>query len=188
MPTLVAIPSKIESSEIMRRLFRQIVEELDKLLGYRGSDPALRASAFEEVQTSIANIITQLEGLSTDAGAIQELLDQARRDISALTSVTAEEIEELRAFWDSSSLNTTYYDFDAADWDSLRGNFEFTANYEDLANAPYSRIAPLPAVEIYTHYIVTLPSIAGKAIIRMLVCEAGGALLYSLDRAQGTWL
>ena len=188
MPSIVAIPSDIDKKAVLDRILRKLVEELDSLVGARGSDPALRESTFTNAQTSIAALEAQVDAISNSATSVQEALEQANRDISALSTVTEEEILQLRGYWTSAVLDSTYYDFDATEWDSLIGNFEFTVNYESLANAPYARQAPLPAVEIYSHYIVTLPSVAGKSVMRMLVCTNGGALLHILHRAQGTWL
>ncbi len=190
--TLVALPIGITSFDEIQRVLARVIEELDVLLGNRGTDPALRASELTSASSTLNQLTADLATLAIEAKALEQSIERALLSLSRESNQIAElqtQIDDLSSaldtvegYWTSTALSVDYYDFDFIGWDSLTGNGEFIALGSDLANAPFT---PNPLLN-YSIYVYALPSVAGEAILRMIVLE-DGVNTYNLTKAGGSW-
>ncbi len=190
--TLVALPTGITSFDEIQRVLARVIEELDVLLGNRGTDPALRASELTSASSTLKQLTADLDTLATEAKALEQSIERALLSLSRESNQIAElqtQIDDLSSalttlegYWTSTALSADYYDFDFIGWDSLTGNGEFNALGSDLTNAPFT---PNPLLS-YSIYVYALPSVAGEAILRMIVLE-DGVNTYNLTKAGGSW-
>lgn len=208
--TLVALPTGITSFDEIQRVLARVIEELDVLLGNRGTDPALRASELINASSTLNQLTADLNVLAIEARALEQTIQRAVLTLNQSMSITDDQIlamqqqvdnlasslsdlndtldvtnnivSTLQGYWTSKTLSADYYDFAFIGWDSLTGNGEFIALGSDLVNAPFTPNALLN----YSIYVYALPSVAGEAILRMIVLE-DGVNTYNLTKAGGSW-
>lgn len=186
--SVIALPTSILEEETLKRVIRRLIEEIDKLLGNRGDNPALRATVFSDAQDLLAALTAELNSLQTEADNLRTEIEQSILILRAALTVTKADIDEIKGYWQSTLLDSTYYDFNATEWNLLRGNFEFTTTGDMLVNAPFTPIVPVfPTPQIdYTIHVTALPGIDSKAILRMIVIE-DGVNTYNKTKAGGSW-
>lgn len=188
MSTILQLPTKLTDEQTLKRVLSRLIEEVDKLLGNRGDDPALRASELAAAQDTLATLTAELNSLTAEASSLRDDIERSILILKSALTITEADVQEIKGYWQSKTLDNTYYDFNDNAWNLLRGNYEFTTTGDTLVNAPFTPIVavdPDPQIE-YTIYVTTLPGQDGKAVLRMIVIEDGAALA-TYSRAGGLW-
>ena len=200
--TLITIPATLDAQAI-RASLQRIVIELDRLKGNRSSNPALLSQEFNSTITTITQDIATLSAVvkqntsdiqqnatdiqqnatniqqnTDDIVAINDELDQI--DILLATIVTT--LDEL---YTAVVLDSTYYDFNATEWDSLEGFFEFTTVGDNLVNAPFTPRVEVPQIS-YTIIANAKQTTLGLSLDMSVVED--GTFTYEYKKVGSQWL
>lgn len=157
------IPIDIDN-EGLKRLLKELAGTIDAITGIVKDDsitslPTLE-SAINDINESITEINTELNDLTTIVNnkEPQEEIDDINSNISVIFTHAV--------------LDSSYYDFDHANWGTLEGAGRFTALGSALSSAPFTPIGGTT----YTIYAESYVTADNGAVQRVLVEEVGVSL------------
>lgn len=174
--SLIAVPVDVAEPFVLKRFLTRLIEELDIVLGYRGGDPYLRSSDIKSVEQGLEGTTTTLNGLDraiseTDATVSQlvedvtVLDDRLTNDESALSDLTGLVLA-------STTLDSTYYNFDHANYATLQGRFEFNTVGSNLTNAPFTPVG----TTTYFCFFNCATTVGGGVVQELFVYDSTGVL------------
>lgn len=130
--TIAAVPYDVTDTVSLNRFFRELVDNLDIVLGYKGSSEGY-VSNKEQAQT-LSEIRNNLE-------ALDEAKTLTAKDISDLKESIEElllQVEKQDSTVTKPALGTDYYDFNFSGWDNLAGSYTISADGADISNSPFT--------------------------------------------------
>ena len=120
--TIVTIPQETETQ--LKRSLERIVEEVDIIIGNRGTDPAASSSDLAAERVTLVTLDTRVTANETAIIALE-------------ASVEALEGTEQTIPTNYTQLDISYNDFDSTSWSGLNQNGYFSADGADLSNTPF---------------------------------------------------
>lgn len=177
--TIANLPYDVSDSNSLKRFLRELVDNLDVTLGYKGDNKAVTS---KDLSTAggIGGVLTTTKENTNDIAAgdksIKELQDQVE-EFQA-------DIEQLQYLLKAKQLGSEdYVDFNAQAWSLLIGRGQFTANGDDMLNAPIT-----PGVGVTYKVYVDSTKTQG-AVWQQVIFEDGANISVWLRLAlAGTWL
>lgn len=167
--TFMALPAEISDFVVIKRTFQRVIEEIDKILGNRGNEPALTLDAIDgitsETALSLADVADLLEGIQD---SIDRLTVTDEQFVATLQTIQ-NSINALDSKFSYATLDSTYYDFNATAWTALAQRGFFTALGSDVTNPP---VALTPATS-YNFYVDSGPTPGGGAVNLVTIEEPG---------------
>jgi hypothetical protein len=161
--TIAAVPANVAEPVTLKRFLDRLIEKLDIVLGFRGDDGYITSNDLE------AGLNPTLDTIAEIASAIQLLqrelasLEESSEDLTTTVSDNTEAISTINTELASTSLGSTYYDFDNSAYSTLVGNAEFSTLGSNITNAPYT---PVPA-ETYYNFINSVVT-ANSGVVQTL--------------------
>lgn len=176
--TIAQLPYDIEDTTSLKRFLRELVDNLDEVLGYKGDQKYVKDSDF------------QAQGLS-----LNELTDQTKDNTETLDSVSeassdqADEILDmqgqivlLNTVLEAKQIDSVYYDFNATAWNDLKGRFEFQTLGSNLVNPP---MAVVPG-NTYNVYIDSTKT--NSSVWQYVTLDSGGLNVYMRVGVNSSWV
>lgn len=154
--SIAAVPVDIRDPDTLKRFLDRLVERLDIVLGYRGSNSYVSTADVDELTKNIAETV---ESLLSDLSGLQLRIDELAAELAA----QLEQLEAILARLDELdgkvALLTTYSDtnirdFNSTEWLTAPVYTKFTALGSEIINPPVSVSVDDIAVED-TYGIVT---------------------------------
>lgn len=162
--TIAQIPFSLEDSDSLKRFFRELVDNLDEVLGYKGDKKYVQESDFEAQGLTLSEVSQKITELISKLTALESSNSEHEEAISDLQ----EDLEDLSKLLSTVQLGEVYRDFDNSAWNSLQGKGEFTADGSDLLNAPFTAATG-------TDYTVYVDSVKTSASVLQQVTVDSGA-------------
>lgn len=130
--TIAQIPYDVSDTISLKRFLSQLVDNLDIVLGYKGSDEGYvstkeQADTIQSITTDITSLLNKTQLSSEDIAQLKDSLEEL------VFAVERQNVTE-----SSSTLSVDYNDFDAAAWSTLKGAFYLSADGADLSNTPFT--------------------------------------------------
>lgn len=161
--TIAAVPANVAEPVTLKRFLDRLIEKLDIVLGFRGDDGYITGTDLE------AGLNPALDTLAEIATAIQTLqreltsLEESSEDLTATVSDNTEAISTINTELASTSLGSTYYDFNNSAYATLVGNAEFSTLGSNITNAPYTPVG----LETYYNFINSVVT-ANDGVVQVL--------------------
>lgn len=130
--TIAQVPYDITDDVSMQRFLNQLVERLDIVLGFRGDTTFITDEDLSTQGVNLQNLSGQLSSLSAALATLQETSEQNSEDIEALQ----ESSDSSQYVTETQILDSSYYNFNASVWSTLRGKGEFSASGSAITNPP----------------------------------------------------
>jgi beta-xylosidase len=143
--TIAQLPYDLADPDSLKRFLRELVDNLDGVLGYKGDNKYVQESDFEEQGLSVNELTTQTKTNTDTLDGIKKSLSDQSDEILDIQ----DQISVLNTTVTTATLDTVYNDFNNAAWATLQGRAEFQALGSDLANPPMS----LVGTDTYTVYV-----------------------------------
>lgn len=176
--TIANLPYDVSDSTSLKRFLRELVDNLDVTLGYKGDNKAVTS---KDLSTAggIGGVLESTAENTKDITASSKSITEIETTLSDFQA----DIDELQFMLKARQLGSDYVDFNSQAWSSLTGRSQFTANGEDLLNAP---ITPV----IGTSYNVYIDSTKTQgAVWQQVIFEDGANISVWLRLAlAGTWI
>lgn len=175
--TIAQLPYDVEDTAT-KRFLRELVDNLDEVLGYKGDNKYVKSSDFDEQGTTVAELSdtskTATDNIATLTKTVAEHSDELL-DIE-------KDIEELNSALVTVLLDTVYNDFNNTAWNTLKGKAEFTALGSDLVNPP---MAVVPG-DSYTVYIESAKTNA--SVWQQVVIDHGSLDVFVRIGVNSSWV
>lgn len=133
--TIAQLPYDLTDPESLKRFLGQLVDNLDVVLGYKGSTSYTTTADLKATTVSITQVSEALDTLKKSVEDNSSAVKTAEDDIADIESDVAD-------IYKTQQLSNDYKDFNATVWSTLKGAFEFTSLGSDLVNAPGTITAP----------------------------------------------
>lgn len=161
--TIAQIPFDLEDADSLKRFLRELVDNLDEVLGYKGDKKYVQEADFEEqglslndVSSKVKELSTKLQELTESSEGYQDSIDDLQDDIDALNKLLT-----------TASLGDVYLDFENTAWNSLTGKGEFTADGAEFTNAPFTATSGTD----YTVYVDSTKTNA--SVLQQITVDSG---------------
>lgn len=150
------MPANVELPDVLKRFLNHLIEELDVVLGFRGDAAYVKQSDLTGSVTTIAELV---DTLALTNEQVQELTESIETLVASVATNT-DAVDTINTLLASSTLSSTYHDFDDAAYATLAGNNEFSTLGSNLSNAPYSPVGG----ETYYNYINSVVTANGGVV------------------------
>jgi hypothetical protein len=158
--TIAQLPYDIEDTAT-KRFLRELVDNLDGVLGYKGDNKYVKSSDFNEQGTTVAELSNQSKTATERITGVAKTVAEHSDDLMDIQK----DIEELQAVLTTVSVDTVYRDFNDTAWNVLKGRAEFTALGSELVNPPPITIAPGDSYTVYIDSVKTNASVWQQVVI-----------------------
>ena len=177
--TLIAVPADVTETGTLQWFLSRLVEELDLVLGFRGSDTYVKTSELEAARVTLTSLDAVLsatndsvEALSTELATTNDNVAANVNDIAAIDSLLA-----------STVLDASYHNFDDAVFATLAGRSELITLGSNLSNTPYTPVGG----ETYYNYFNTLVTSNGGVVQELKVFSSTTLTPTAYFRIGNTW-
>lgn len=130
--TIAQLPYDLSDVTSLKRFLRELVDNLDVVLGYKGTKEGYVSTA-DQAQT-LSDIREKIAALSTSTDSIKESVEGLVKDIEELTN----QVSDQNTLRTKSALGSNYYDFNASSWAALAGRYTLSAEGSLLVNTPFT--------------------------------------------------
>lgn len=158
--TIVAVPANITEPVILKRFLDRLIEKLDIVLGFRGEEGYITgnelAAGLNPALDTLVEIAAAIEVLQAQVAEIEE----SSEDLTATVSDNTEAISTINTELASTSLGSTYHDFNNSAYATLKGNAEFSTLGSNITNAPYTPVGG----ETYYNFINAVVTANGGVV------------------------
>lgn len=166
------MPANVESPDVLKRFLNHLIEELDIVLGFRGDDSYVSQTQLAEGLEPAATTLTSLvDGLGLTNVELEKLIESTE-EVATQVSTNTNAISDVNALLASSSLDSTYHDFNDAAYATLSGKSEFSTLGSNLSNAPYVPVGG----ETYYNYFDMLVT-ANNGVVQVLRAYSSSTLV-----------
>lgn len=142
--TIAQLPYDLSSSDSLKRFLRELVDNLDEVLGYKGTNKYVKDSDFQEQGQTLEETTEQSKDNATELESIQQTLKQQTDELFDMSA----DIDKLNSMLVAKALDTIYRDFNNSAWAELTGRGYFTALFSELTNAPISA-SPTDEIQVF---------------------------------------
>lgn len=143
--TIAQLPYDLTDPDSLKRFLRELVDNLDEVLGYKGDNKYVTDKDFQEQGTSLAEATEQTNNNTETLTGVEKAIS----DHSDQLVDMQEEVDKLNTVLTTAIIDSAVYkDFNASAWSGLQGRSEFQALGSDLVNPPMV-IVPLDTYNVY---------------------------------------
>lgn len=176
--TIAQLPYNVDDVDSLKRFLRELVDNLDEVLGYKGDKKYVQDSDFK-AQGLTLNELTDQTKENTDTldnatkladDQADQILDMQGQIILLNTVLTAKQVDSV------------YYDFNNAAWNTLQGRFEFQTLGSNLVNPP---MAVVPG-NTYNVYIDSTKT--NNSVWQYVLLDSGGLNVYMRVGVNSSWV
>ena len=180
--TFMALPDKLDDPITVKRALQRIIEEVDKILGNRGSEPYLTidniAGVSEETLLSLQEVADLIANLQEALAA----LELNNTDVAEILTQILDSIEQLQNAGNYTELADAFQDFNDDEWFSFAGKGVVSGQGSSFMNEPGSFI---PGDE-YNVYADSAPTPGGGISTTVTVENVTKATLEAHKRSGYT--
>lgn len=130
--TIAAVPYDVTDTTSLKRFFRELVDNLNIVLGYAGTSEGY-VSNKDQAQT-LVNIRQTLQDLLESKDAEAENIADIKESLEALIA----QVDSQNVLSAKAALGSDYYDFNNVAWDSLAGPYTLSTDGANLLNTPFA--------------------------------------------------
>lgn len=177
--TIAQLPYDLADPDSLKRFLRELVDNLDEVLGYKGDNKYVTDKDFQEQGTSLAEAAKQTE-------ANTEAIDTAEKAVSdhadQLLDVQ-DQIDKLNTTLTTVIIDSSVYkDFNASAWNDLQGRSEFQALGSDLANPPMT-VLPTSTYNVYVDSTKT-----NNSVWQYVCIDSGSLNVFMRIGVNSSWV
>lgn len=181
--TIAAVPANVTEPVVLKRFLDRLIEKLDIVIGYRGDDGYVTSSDLAAgLDPALDTLVEIAAAITATQVQVTELIESSD-DLTSTVSNNTEAISTLVTELESSSLGSTYYDFNNAAWATLEGNSEFSTLGSNLTNAPYTPVG----AETYYNYISSVITVNGGVVQTLRAYSTTTLVPTTYFRIGDTW-
>lgn len=177
--TIAQLPYDLADPDSLKRFLRELVDNLDEVLGYKGDNKYVTDKDFQEQGTSLSEATEQTKNNT-------EALDGVEKTISDHSDQLVdmqEEVDKLNTTITTAIIDSAVYkDFNASAWNTLQGRSEFQALGSDLVNPPMT-VLPLNTYNIYIDSTKT-----NNSVWQYVLLDSGGLNVFMRIGVNSSWV
>ncbi|AWD90292.1 hypothetical protein [Dickeya phage Amaethon] len=132
--TIAQVPYDVTDPTSVTRFMGTLVENLDKVLGFKGDKEYLTSQSLESEGINLSSLASQLATIRQGLTKVQSDVDTVEDSLSDMQATT----DALEFVVTTRQLDEAYRDFNNTSWSILKGKGEFTATGLQISNSPVS--------------------------------------------------
>lgn len=176
--TIAQLPYNVADVDSLKRFLRELVDNLDEVLGYKGDKKYVQSSDFDEQGLSIGELTDQTKDNTAT-------LDENSKTLSDQTDQLAdmsEQLDKLNSMLTTVQLGAVYNDFNNTAWNTLQGRSEFSALGSALSNPPMVVVAG----DTYNVYIDSTKT--NNSVWQYVLLDSGSLNVFMRIGVNSSWV